>query len=311
MKIVHQFNPALAAASASAVPPGAIFEALPPAAPWEVPPDARVLLVGSGAVSAPDRAPEGWPRGLQWVHLRSTGIDNMPGWLLDVPAVTVSRGAQATAISEYVLAAMLAFEKRLPEIWIGPGSGWPKFDLGRLDGRVLGIVGMGSIGAATARRARAFDMNILGLRRSAGTMPEGVTAATLDEILARADHLLLSAPLTPETDGMIGAETFARMKRSMHLINVARGRLIRTEALEAALDSGIVACASLDVTDPEPLPEGHWMRTHPRAHVTAHLAAQAPGTEQRVHDILAHNLAVWVAGRPGDLIGQVRRGGSY
>src|SRR5205823_8472964 len=127
-------------------------------------------------------------------------------------------------------------------------------------GSTLGVVGLGRIGTQVARRARAFDMTVLYHDRRRRPDAEEALAArhvALDELLAAADYVVLTVPLTPETHGLIGRAELARMKPTASLINVARGPVVDTEALTEALTARRLHAAALDVTDPEPLPRDH------------------------------------------------------
>ncbi|HQY68902.1 MAG TPA: NAD(P)-dependent oxidoreductase [Pseudomonadales bacterium] len=218
--------------------------------------------------------------GLRWLHVFGTGVDSFPLHLVP-PQVTItcSRGASAVPIAEWVLAMMLAFEKQLPQSWISaaPARMW-QANLGTLAGRTLGLAGCGGIGAAVASRAAAFGMQVVALARSPRSEPPpGVEMLrTKEELCERADHLVLCLPSTPATRHFIDAAALARMKPGVHLVNVARGALVDQEALRVALDAGRVACASLDVAEPEPLPEGHWLYTHPRVRLSPHISWSAP-----------------------------------
>lgn len=237
----------------------------------------------------------------RWVHVMAAGVDGFPFDLLEGRTLTCSRGATAPAIAEFVLAAMLAFEKDLPGQWITePPAQWGAGRLGGLTGRTLGLVGLGAIGSEVARRARAFDMEVTALRRTAGDSPvEGVTmVGELGDLLAAAEHLVVAAPATAATHHLLGPEAFATMKRGVHLVNVSRGTLIDQDALLAALDQGVVAMASLDVTDPEPLPEGHWLYRHPRTRISPHVSWSSRDTVSRTIGIFIENLHRYRRGEP-------------
>jgi len=302
--IAHQYGAALAGRIAAGLPDGVRFVALGdnPDTGWAVPPEAEVLLVNqdSAAVglgrSMPK--PEGWPFGLRWVHLRSTGIDKYPDWIFAVPQVTVTRGGYAAPIAEYVLAAMLSREKSIPAIWARSRSEWRSHSLGGLEGQTLGIVGFGEIGKAIARRALAFDMSVLGTRRSPGPSGmDGVQIVPLATLLGRSDHIVVATPLTEATRGLLDAAALAGVKPGAHLINIGRGPVIDTEALRGALD-GRLGAATLDVTDPEPPPEGHWLYSHPKVRLSPHVSGSAPLTEQTVTAFFRDNLERYLAGRP-------------
>jgi phosphoglycerate dehydrogenase-like enzyme len=253
-------------------------------------------------------------RGVRWVHALGTGMDGFPFHLVGADTiVTCSRGASAIPIAEWVLAVMLAFEKRLPDAWLHapPAQRWGDLRLGALYGRTLGLVGLGGIGTAVAVRALAFDMRVRACRRSAAPAPvPGVEIVTsLEELVGTADHVVLAAPATRATRGLFGPEVFAAMKPGAHLVNVARGALLREDALRAALDAGRVAMASLDAVEPEPLPAGHWMYTHPRVRLSPHLSWRMPGAADVLLERFIDNLRRWQAGAA--LTGVVDREAGY
>jgi phosphoglycerate dehydrogenase-like enzyme len=245
-------------------------------------------------------------RGVRWIHTIGTGVDRFPLEAVGDRALTCSRGASAVPIAEWTLAVMLAFEKRLPESWIDrPPREWNRAELGGLAGRTLGLVGLGGIATAVARRALAFEMRVRAVRHSPEPSPlPGVElAGDLGELFAEAHHVVVAASATPETRGLVGREALRRVRPGVHLVNVARGSLVDQDALREALDSGLVARASLDVVEPEPLPEGHWLYTHPRVRLSPHISWSAPGALDRLFATFAENLRRWRAGEP--LEGQV------
>lgn len=252
-------------------------------------------------------------RGVRWVHALGTGIDAFPLELLGDRILTCSRGASAVPIAEWVLAVMLAFEKRLPESWIGapPPQGRSRAMLGTLHGKVLGLVGLGGIGTAVAARALAFGMRVRACRRSA--TPSSLAAVelvpTLRELVAAADHLVLAAPATPATRHLLDPDVFAAVKPGLHLINVARGTLVDHDALRAALEDGRIARASLDAVVPEPLPAGHWMYDDPRVRLSPHVSWSVPGAADVLIDGFIDNLRRYRRGEP--LAGVVDRETGY
>jgi phosphoglycerate dehydrogenase-like enzyme len=236
---------------------------------------------------------------VEWVHLAGTGIDSFPRELFGGRTVTNARGASAIPISEFVLAAMLAFEKRLPETWIEqPPEHWNFAQLGWLNTRTVGLVGLGGIGVAIAERALPFGMRVQALRRRPEPSPiEGVeVVSSIDELLPEADHLVLAAPATPRTRHLINAETLQLVRPGVHLVNIARGALVDQDALRDALDDGRVAMATLDTVDPEPLPEGHWMYSHPKVRLSAHVSWASPAGLDRTLEIFLDNLRRYAAG---------------
>jgi phosphoglycerate dehydrogenase-like enzyme len=206
-------------------------------------------------------------------------------------------------ISEWVLACMLAFEKRLPDAWVHEAPDhWniPDPPLGTLDGRTLALFGFGGIGTAIAARALPFGMRVRAMRRTGGPSPvEGVEmVATLTELVAGAHHVVLVAPLTEATRGAVDHRVFAAMDPGAHLVNVARGPIVVEDDLRAALDDGTVAVASLDTTDPEPLPAGHWMYGHPSVRLSPHVSWNWPGAFAAMFETFGENLRRYVEGRP-------------
>ncbi|MFP6565568.1 MAG: NAD(P)-dependent oxidoreductase [Myxococcota bacterium] len=238
-------------------------------------------------------------RGVRWVHTYGTGVNRYPKETLGEAILTCSRGAGAAMISEWVLAMLLAFEKDLPNRWAtAPPERWNIASLGGLRGRSLGLVGLGGIGIAVARHALGFGMRVRAVRRSLAPSPvAGVEiAATLAELVAESDHLVVVAPATAATRHLVGREMLAQVRPGLHLVNVARGSLVDQDALREALDDGRVARASLDVCEPEPLPEGHWLYQHPRVRLSPHISWSGPGAFDDLIAPFVENLGRWKRG---------------
>jgi phosphoglycerate dehydrogenase-like enzyme len=240
-------------------------------------------------------------RGVEWLHLASTGVDS----LASTPAlrgrtVTCARGAAAIPIAEFSLAAMLTAVKELPEHWVrGPVEQHAVASLGELNGQVLGIVGLGGIGTELAARAQAFGMTVRALRRSSLPGPGGVEVVTsLEVLLAGADHVVLAAPATERTYHLLDATAFKMCKPGVHIVNVARGSLIDHEALAEALAGGIVGRATLDVTEPEPLPAGHPLYDDPKVKISQHISWSSPLAFERMTDQFIDNLGRYLRGEP-------------
>ena len=259
----------------------------------------EVLLVGARSVPVMEEALRS---GVRWIHIYGTGVDGFPIERLEAgQTLSCSRGASGPPIAEWVMATLLEFEKRLAETAIHePWDRRRDPGLGTLEGKTLGLVGLGGIGSALAERALPFGMRVLALRRR--SRPSGIpgveVAGALDELLAEADHLVLAAPATAATHHLIDRAALARVKRGVHLVNVARGSLVDNDALREALDDGRVALASLDTVEPEPLPAGHWLYAHPRARITPHLSWSMPHGRDRIVDIFIANLRHYLAGEP-------------
>jgi phosphoglycerate dehydrogenase-like enzyme len=291
VRVINQLGPKAAEAMKAAVPDVEVIDAGADPPPSDL--RADVLFGGWGPQTLE------YAERVGWVHLAGTGIDSFPRELFDGRTVTNARGASAIPIAEFVLAGMLAFEKRLPETWIEqPPEHWNFAPLGWLNTRTLGLVGLGGIGVAIAERALPFGMKVRALRRRPEPSPlEGVEmVGSLEELLPEADHLVLAAPATPRTRHLINAESLALVKPGVHLVNIARGALVDQDALRVALDDGRVAMATLDTVDPEPLPEGHWLYSHPKVRLSAHVSWASPAGMDRTLEIFVDNLRRYAAG---------------
>lgn len=238
--------------------------------------------------------------GVKWFHLAGTGVDSLPEQVLRSYVVTSARGVAAIPIAEFSLAAILSAAKQLPESWLDAPSPSPGYaELGEVNGQTLGIVGLGGIATALASRARAMGMRVLAVRRTPRPGPDGVEVRpSLEDMLAECDHLVLAAPATKHTLHMMNAQSFARCKPGMHLVNVARGSLVDHDALAEALDSGSLSRATLDVTEPEPLPAGHPLYSHPKVKISAHISWSSPLAVERMTDQFIDNLRRYLRGDP-------------
>lgn len=298
--VASQFDPGVNALLAQRT--GLAVRDVAPGPLTELPPGADVLFAlpapkGQSLHDVP--APRGWSD-VQWVQLASVGIDYYPDWLFDGPVVTSARGTASIAIAEYVLAAIFTAAKRIPEIWLEQAGDWRRIQLGLVQGTTLGLYGFGSIGQALAQRAQALGIKVIALRRSDAPFEvDGVERVdSLEQLVARSDHLVLAAPSTADTRHAINRATLARAKPNLHLINIARGNLVDHLALLEALDEGQLALATLDVTDPEPLPAGHAFYRHPRVRLSPHIS---PSTDQIVPaliDKFVLNLDRFRSGQP-------------
>lgn len=276
---------------------------------WTIPSGVDVLLTRPliGWDKAPSTPPAGWPGDLRWIQTASTGVDFYPRWLLaGGPPVTCGRGVSAGPIAEFVLAAVLAHEKRFDAIRLRGPDDWRREVLGSLSGKRLGLVGYGAIGRAVAARAAVFGAVVGAVRRSPwpvswpvqGTEPAVEPFDDLRGLVAVSDHLVLAAPLTPGARPLIDAGVLSCARPGLHLINVARGGLVDQDALLAALNAGRVAAATLDVTEPEPLPAGHPFYSCPAVRLPPHLSWSDPATESRLADKVIANLDAYVRREP-------------
>ena len=212
-----------------------------------------------------------------------------------------AQGANERAVAEHALALILALTRQLhlardnqqARHWRGM-IGDRALREQELGGKTLMIVGLGRIGTRLAQLARAFDMRVIGVRRTARPAPEAadevIAQADLARALAEADVVALTCPLTPETEGLIGAAALAALKPGALLINVARGKVIDEAALLAALADGRVRAAALDCFHEEPLPPEFLFWAQPNVLITPHTAGETTRYEENVVDILVDNL---------------------
>uniref|UniRef100_UPI001575E166 NAD(P)-dependent oxidoreductase n=1 Tax=Sphingomonas bacterium TaxID=1895847 RepID=UPI001575E166 len=172
-------------------------------------------------------------------------------------------------------------------------------------GRTVGIVGLGAIGEAVARRALALGAHVVAVRRRSLASPiDGVELLDdLAALFARSDDVVLALPATDATRNIIDADVLAHARPGAHVVNVARGSVLDQAALIAALDAGRLGFATLDVTEPMPLPDGHPLWTHPKVLLTPHLASNYGAVRSVLFEKIAANLDRFVRGEtPGDLV---------
>ena len=249
---------------------------------------------------------------LAWLHTSAVAVETLALPELFARGVIVSntRGVQATPIAEHVMAVMLGLAKQLPFVleaqrdrrwaqneFFGPRLPW------LLKGRTLGLIGVGTIGGEIARLATAFGMDVIALRRRAqreavAGVSEMLPPDALDALLARSDVLVIAAPLTPQTLGMMGAAQFAKMKRGAILINVGRARIIDHVALGQALSSGHLGGASVDVYHREPLPPDDPLWIRPNVILTPHTSGFRQGHWDEVIDLFSDNIRRYQRSEP-------------
>ncbi len=267
-------------------------------------PEAEVLLT----LRLPPGVPESTPN-LRWIHSQAAGIDYIdraPGLLDARVVITSSSGVHARPLSETVMGAMIALAKGFPQAVRRQGRHeWLRYMPEDIEGKVVCVIGAGKIGTAIAERCRAMGMRVIGVRRGrpedgadAGPFERLVGRDGLAETLAASDYVVLCAPRTPETVGMIGVKEFAAMKEGARFINVARGDLVDEEALIAALESGRVGGAFLDVFATEPLPDESPLWDMENVLITGHSGAGSADRDERVVDIFLENLGRYLGGQP-------------
>jgi phosphoglycerate dehydrogenase-like enzyme len=253
---------------------------------------------------------------LKLVQVPGAGLDRIDRAAVGASTALANVYGHEVGIAEYALGAMLALARQFGRLdaalrrgtwesqWavgVPPPPPWPE-----LAGKTLGILGYGHIGQALARRARAFDMTVLATRRTpapeAGVLVRGPEA--LDDVLARADYLVITLPLSPETRGLLGARELGRMKRGAMLVNVARGEIVDEDALYQALADRRLGGAALDVwyrypKTSEPTPPAHRpFHELPSVLMTPHVSGWTEGMLEARAGMIAANIERVARGEP-------------
>lgn len=238
-----------------------------------------------------------------WLHMFSAGLDNPVFTALGQQGITVthSAGSSAVPIAHTVIMHVIALCREARAFGVAQSEHrWANSDTIDVEGRRMAIIGLGAIGSEVARLAAHFGIDVVGMRRT----PTGDEPCTtwpisrLHELLPQVDDLVLTAPLTDETRGIIGAAELALLPHGAHVVNVGRGELLDEEALVAALRSGHLGGAALDVFVVEPLPADSPLWDLPNVIVTPHSAGTTELSAQRAADVFADNLRRFTAGSP-------------
>ncbi|GAA2697188.1 D-2-hydroxyacid dehydrogenase [Nonomuraea recticatena] len=286
------------------------------------------VLYTNSAFPTRDQAPR-----LGWVQLDTSGCDHVTGtdlWEAGTPITTIG-GVSPKPLAEYVLMMILAHAHHLPQIidlqrrthWPDLDHRWNRLMPRMLPGSTVGIIGYGRIGREIGRLAHAFGMNVLGMRRGsardglrfgepsdeAADPAEVVGPEGLVGLLTRSDYVVLTVPHTEQTHHLIDEAAFAAMRPGTTLINAARGGVVDETALLAALRSGRVGFAALDVFAEEPLPASSPFWRESNVLITPHVAGFAPGYRDQVRALFTENLRRFVDGRP--LLNLVDRKAGY
>lgn len=240
-------------------------------------------------------------RRLRWIQVMGAGVNAF----LDAPfppkvVLTRAEGVFGPWMAEYTLGWLLWSTQRIEMFRAAQRlRQWEPLMPALLRGKTLGVVGLGSIGRAIARVARAFSMRVIGIRRSGRPVAEAERVYRregLRELLAASDYIVLVAPLTPETRGMIGEAEFRVMRPNAWLVNIGRGGLVQEDALLRALQERWIGGAVLDVFSDEPLPEVHPLWTLQNVVVTPHVSG--PNDPHEIASVFNDNLRRFLAGRP-------------
>ncbi len=240
---------------------------------------------------------------LRVISQMSVGLDNVDIAACRAHGIRIGHTPDVLTetVADTAFALMAAVVRRLPQgAAIVRESRWGIWDPwanlgGDLHGATLGIVGMGRIGQAIARRAAGFTMDVIYSSPSEKAVPDA-RRLSLSELLQEADLVVLSAPLTPQTRHLIGASELESMKPSAFLINISRGGLVDTEALVDALKEGTIGGAALDVTDPEPLPPGHPLLDMENCLIVPHIGSASISARRGMAQLAVDNLMAGLAG---------------
>ncbi|MDO8533003.1 MAG: D-2-hydroxyacid dehydrogenase [Dehalococcoidia bacterium] len=268
--------------------------------------DAEVLFTRFVPRDLLRRAPN-----LRWVHVGTAGVDialKESHVLGSGVTVTCSIGMHAVPVSEFILSGVLALNKRVPAFWAEKEKRvWRRAEreMPVVQGATMGIVGYGQIGRATARLAKAFRMRVVATKRSCTAPMRDADGADLllppshlRELLAESDYVVICAPLTPETERLIGEAELRAMKPTACLVNIARGRVVDEAALVRALREGRIAGAVLDVFEDEPLPADSPLWDMPNVIFSPHIAGGSERNPDRATDLFCRNLANYLSGQP-------------
>lgn len=233
---------------------------------------------------------------LRVVQALSAGIDHLAGLIPDGVTLCDGRGIHGGSTAEWVLAAILATLRDIPDFVRALGrEEWTEHVSDELAGKRVLVVGAGDLGEQTARRLGVFDAETTMVARHARDGVHGVDE--LPELLPMADVVVLVIPMTDETRHMVDREFLARMHDGALLVNAARGPVVVTDHLLAELQSGRLR-AALDVTDPEPLPPGHPLWRAPNLLLTPHIGGNVPGFPARAYALVRAQVTRYAAGEP-------------
>jgi phosphoglycerate dehydrogenase-like enzyme len=254
---------------------------------------------------------------LKWIQALGTGVDN----IIDLPSlgkevlVTNVRGIHGAPVSEATIAYMLSLARDLPRASVAHDKGqWERWPAALLAGKTVGILGVGLIAEYLAPICKALHMTVIGISGSPREAKGFDRMAHRDDfvkVVPELDFLVALAPLTAETRGIVGAKVFAAMKPTAYLVNVARGGVVDEPALIAALESGEIAGAALDVFAQEPLPASSPLWRTKNVTIFSHLGGYSQGYEDRAMPTIAGNMAKFLSGDLKSMINIVRKPASW
>jgi len=242
---------------------------------------------------------------LKWIHMTGAGIEHvMPlDWLPAGTVLTNNRGVHAPKAEQFAMTALLMLNERIPETITVQREGlWKRHYATAIQGKTALVIGVGNMGVAAAKAARKLGLHVLGIRRSGKphrSVHEMGAPDRLHEMLRRADFVVVTAPLTLETEGMVDAAALDCLKPEAGLVNMGRARIVDYTALQTRLSDGRLRGAVLDVFDPEPLPADSPLWAAPNVVLTPHVSSDDEDNYGLLTiELVFENLARWYAGRP-------------
>ena len=241
---------------------------------------------------------------LRWHHAPNAGVNHIltPKYLERDLILTNGAGVHGIPIAEFVITYLLAYSKRLPSLYkLQNEQNWQRgLPIQELFGKTLLIIGAGGIGQEIAVRAKAFGMRIFGSSRQSQPLPnfdKVVGANEWKELLPESEFVVIAAPLTPETKGLIDLETLRLFRPDSYLINIARGAIVEESALTKALQEGWIAGAALDTVFTEPLPAESPLWTLPNVFITPHCSGNSPRVKERTIALFLENVTRYRQGQ--------------
>ena len=242
-------------------------------------------------------------KNLKWLQASTVGVDRYEGYVdTKKTLVSNSRNLFNKCMGEHTFAMMIAWSRALllqrdsqnRHEWVLHDVPSDLFD------KTVAVIGLGGIGADVAKKCKAFDMHVIGVRRNLGDKPDFVdelySLDQINQVLEKADFVILAVPLTEQTYHLINRETLKKMKPTAYLLNVARGEVVDTDALTEALQNKTIAAAGLDTVYPEPLPADHPLWSMENVFITPHRANASPTTNRFRFKFYYENLKRYLAG---------------
>lgn len=249
---------------------------------------------------------------LKWIQTISAGVERFlfPEVVQSQVIITNASGVHSIPISEHAIGLMLCFcrklhifiRNQLEKRWEGFGTGLIE-QIEELSGKTAGIIGIGRIGAEIAKKAKALGMHVIAARRNPyaskpACVDEIVYPGNLKKLLSESDFVIIAAPLTKETEGMIGEAELRSMRRTSYLINISRGKIVQEDKLVQALKEGWIAGAGLDTFEKEPLPRDSELWNMKNVIITPHVAGATPQYLERATEIFCENLKRFIQNQP-------------